>query len=153
MSRRLMIGYGVVLLVALVGLGLLGDEDEANLEAILAADNAFAAMSRAEGPKAAFAAYLTEDALQLPAGRGPVYGGQTIASGFDDVPGMSLDWTPEAGGVAKESNMGWTWGNYTATYPGPKGELVSASGKYLNIWIKIDREWRVLVDMGNSNGS
>jgi ketosteroid isomerase-like protein len=48
--------------------------------------------------------------------------------------------------------MGWTWGRYTATSPGENGEMVSSHGKYLNIWIKDDEgNWRVLVDMGNSN--
>ena len=152
MSRGLLIGYGVVLVVALVGLGLLGDKEEADVATLLAADNAFAALSRAEGPKAAFAAYMVDDALQLPAGRGPVYGGATIASGFDGVPDMTLDWAPEEGGVAKEGDMGWTWGRYTATSSGENGEMVSSHGKYLNIWIKDDEgNWRVLVDMGNSS--
>ncbi len=152
MSRRLLIGYGIVLVIALVGLGILGDEDEANLEALLEADRAFAALSRAEGPGPAFAAYLTDDALQLPAGRGPVRGVANIAAGFEGAPGLTLDWAPEEGGVAKSGDLGWTWGRYTTVSPGADGGAVTSIGKYLNIWIKDDDgNWRVLVDMGNSD--
>jgi len=152
MSRRLLIGYGVVLMIALVGLGLLGDKEEANLEALLDADRAFAALSRAEGPGPAFAAYLTDDALQLPAGSGPERGGANIAAGFDAELDLTLDWAPEEGGVAECGDMGWTWGKYTSTNPGEDGEAVTSHGKYLNIWVKDDDgNWRVLVDMGNSD--
>lgn len=151
MDHRLATLGLLVTALALAASGCVHENNAAALEDLLAADRAFAAQSRAEGPGAAFAAYLVDDALQLPAGGAPERGGANIAAGFATVPDMSLDWEPEEGGVADAGDMGWTWGRYTATYPGPDGETVTSHGKYLNVWVKDDAgDWRVLVDMGNS---
>lgn len=148
--RYLILGL-TVLAVAMTTSGCIQQNNAAAVEDLLAADRAFAAQSRAEGPGPAFAAYLTDDALQLPAGSGPVRGGANIAAGFTAVPDMALDWEPEGGGVADAGDMGWTWGRYTATYPGLDGETVISHGKYLNVWVMDDAgDWRVKVDMGNS---
>jgi ketosteroid isomerase-like protein len=151
MSRGVFIAClaGLALVPALAGFSR--EERSEALDELLAADSAFAALSRAEGPGLAFAAYLVDDALQLPAGGAPVRGGANIAAGFDEVPDMTLDWEPEDGGVAASGDMGWTWGRYTATWPGEDGEAHLSHGKYLNVWVRDDAgEWRVLVDMGNS---
>jgi len=151
MSRRLMCQAPVMVALALTVFGCVHENNAAALEDLLAADRAFAAQSRAEGPGPAFAAYLIDDALQLPAGSAPERGGANIASGFAAVPDMALDWVPEEGGVSDAGDMGWTWGRYTATNPDPDGETVTSHGKYLNVWVKDDAgDWRVLVDMGNS---
>ncbi len=148
--RSTTLGF-LVIVLALTTPGCVHENNAAALDDLLAADRAFAALSRAEGPAAAFAAYLTDDALQLPAGAAPVRGGANIAAGIAEVPDMSLDWEPVEGGVADAGDMGWTWGRYTATYPGPEGETATSHGKYLNVWIKDDAgDWRVRVDMGNS---
>lgn len=112
MSRGMLIGYGIGLLLALTALGCRGSRSGADLTSLLAADRAFEA-----------------------------------------VPDMTLDWVPVAGGVAGSGDLGWTWGTYTATYPGPDGEMGESSGKYLNVWVMTDDGWRVRVDMGNAGGA
>ncbi|MBU0743724.1 nuclear transport factor 2 family protein, partial [bacterium] len=89
--------------------------------------------------------------IQLPEGGAPVRGGATIAAGFDDAPGLVLDWTPREGGVSAAGDLGWTWGRYTATWPEEDEASPASTGKYLNVWIREEGEWRVLVDMGNSD--
>ena len=122
----------------------------ASVDELLAADRAFAALSAAEGPAAAFAAYLTDDAWQLPGSGEPVRGGQRIAADLAEADGLILAWTPESGGVSADGSLGWTWGYWTATTPGEDGDRVS-TGKYINVWVRDEAgAWKVLVDMGNS---
>lgn len=127
-------------------------EPAAEREALLAADRAFAQMSVERGAVEAFYAYLSEDAMQMPAGSLPITGREAIRASMSAGPAYSLEWTPVDGSVALSGDLGWTWGNYVARITGPDGQPAESHGKYLNVWGRdAAGGWKVLVDMGNEN--
>ena len=127
-------------------------DSEKETKALLNTDRQFAKVSVEKGAAEAFRMYLTEHALQLPAGSNPIYGRESIYQGMLDMPeGAVLEWEPQDGEVAQSGELGWTWGNYIFSYKDSKGETKKSYGKYLNVWKKQDGKWRVLIDMGNNS--
>lgn len=126
------------------------EEDRAVL---LQTDREFSQKSVEAGAAEAFRIYLSEEALELPAGSNPVFGRSAIYEGMK--PGQEqyvLAWEPQDGEAAKSSDLGYTWGKYTVTSKPETGEPVKSHGKYLNVWKKqADGSWKVLVDMGNKS--
>lgn len=119
---------------------------------LLQADRDFAAASRATNAAEAFNQFLATDAIGLPSGNFPAFGRDSIyASMKENADSYVLDWQPQHAEVANSGELGWTWGTYTLTTKTADGEPQINYGKYLNIWKKIDGNWRVAVDIGNSN--
>lgn len=146
------IGAGVGIVVLLVARPLT-DPGSPDAEALMAADRAFSAMSVSAGAKAAWGAFMTEDAMILGAGSQPNIGLVNILPGFDAWPeSASISWEPQKAEVAASGELGWSWGRYVYTAPGEDGTPAASHGKYLNIWQKQpDGTWKVTVDMGNQN--
>jgi ketosteroid isomerase-like protein len=82
--------------------------------------------------------------------------------GFDNIDAMrkqvpwpegtTLTWTPVKADMAASGDLGYTYGTYVFTSKNKEGKLVASYGKYTSIWKKQkDGEWKVVVDMGNSN--
>ena len=122
-------------------------------EKLMQTDKEFAQFSVNQGAAEAFKEYLTENALQLPAGRNPVEGRSNIYDimkvNQDDY---TLDWSPKYAEVSKSGELGYTWGTYILSYVDENGNQQNSYGKYLNVWKKeIDGRWKVAVDMGNKS--
>ena len=128
-------------------------DTEAEKEKLLQTDIEFAQFSVANGAAEAFNEYLTEDALQLPAGNNPVEGVENIYNRMKDNQGnYVLDWSPQYAEVANSGDMGYTWGTYSLAYKDENGEEQKSYGKYLNVWKKqTDGKWKVAVDIGNDS--
>ena len=122
-------------------------------EKLLQTDKDFSETSLKLGAAEAFNQYLTEDALELPAGKNAVQGRDNIYNMMKDNQGdYKLEWTPQYAEVAKSGELGYTWGTYISSYNDEKGVEQKNYGKYLNIWKKqTDGSWKVAVDMGNSS--
>ncbi len=124
---------------------------EAEVEAMLAADRAFAALSESSTPKNAFANYLAPDASMFPAGSDGAIDGYEKAVGLfgkDGDPGYQLLWQPQYGEVASAGDLGWTWGKWQIVVDGENVD----TGKYVNVWKKqLDGSWKVRVDVGNKH--
>lgn len=138
-------------------LGLLGctagtNREECSAE-LLQADRAFAKYSADNGPVTAFEQYLTEDGLQLPNGAPPIFGRSAIVASMASGPSFGLEWEPQHAEAAAACDLGWTWGTYEATFEDSLGATVTSTGKYLNVWRRVeDGSWRVVVDAGNQSG-
>jgi len=128
-------------------------DTEAEKEKLLQTDIEFAQFSVNNGAAEAFKEYLTEDALQLPAGNNPVKGVENIYNTMkDNQANYVLDWIPKFSEVANSGEMGYTWGSYSLAYKDEDGEEQKSYGKYLNIWKKQkDGKWKVAVDIGNDS--
>jgi len=128
-------------------------DKEAEKEKLLQTDKEFAQFSVNNGAAEAFNEYLTDDALQLPAGNNPVQGVENIYNRMKDNQGnYVLDWSPQYAEVAKSGDMGYTWGTYSLAYKDENGEEQKSYGKYLNVWKKqADGKWKVAVDIGNDS--
>jgi ketosteroid isomerase-like protein len=119
------------------------------LDQLLDSDRAFAKMSEEKGAEAAFAYYLTPDALQLAQGQLPIIGAKNISQVMKPGdPEEVLVWEPQGGKASQSEDLGYTWGMYTVKI----GQKKLFEGKYLNIWVKQPGgSWKVEVDMGNTN--
>ena len=126
---------------------------EAERQNLLDADRQFAALSVSDGAAEAFNQFLSEEALQLPAGGLPIQGRDAIYQQMLSGSGnYVLDWIPQRAEVAAAADMGWTWGRYILTSTAADGQRAESHGKYLNVWQKSSEgKWEVLVDMGNEN--
>lgn len=120
---------------------------------LLSTDKQFAKMSLEKGAAEAFKHFLTEDALGLPDGQAPVFGRESLYAGMkQNQENYMLSWEPQRAEVASSEDMGWTWGTYVLTTTDDDGIKQEHHGKYLNIWKRQDDgQWKVAVDMGNSN--
>lgn len=119
---------------------------EAERKSLLAADVRFDELSGEVGPADAFSKYLVDDALSLPRNGPAVRGLEDIVKSLAGE--YSLRWTPQDADVSGNADMGYTWGRWLLTVDTDSGAL-ERRGKYLNVWVKRNGEWMVLVDMGN----
>ena len=122
----------------------------APLDEMLDADRDFAAMAKAEGVPAAFAAYAADDVRMFPEGGAPYQGRDKLIERFSAWPeGATLSWAPMDGVAASSGDFGYTWGTYVFTAQGEDGET-SSYGKYVSIWRKDADGWKFIVDIGNA---
>ena len=106
---------------------------EATLEAALQADRQFAAMSKAEGPKADFLKYRhpTDSKFLQPVV--VVQGAENIAGGFPTEPGaFSAEWAPDGGQGSASGDLAVTTGLYALS----SGGQVIEKGRYVTVWTK-----------------
>ena len=119
-------------------------------DALLKTDIEFAKASVATSAAEAFAIYLADDAVQMPAGDNPVIGKKAILAGMGS--GYVLSWEPKRAEVAKSGELGWTWGTYELHTKDAEGKPIVRYGKYVNVWRKQkDGAWKVILDMGNAS--
>lgn len=128
-----------------------GGEGGNGLAALLDADRAFAAQSRAEGVASAFAAFVSDDTVLLPTGAEPVIGADAVARHLAGSPeGVTLDWTPVDGRVATAGDVGVTWGRYSLSAPVSDGASEELVGSYVTVWRREpDGGWRAAIQIGN----
>jgi ketosteroid isomerase-like protein len=46
--------------------------------------------------------------------------------------------------------MGYTTGRNRFTFPDPSGNIVTANGRYVTVWRKVDGAWKCVIDIWNS---
>lgn len=118
----------------------------AEQKSLLAADVRFDELSGEVGPADAFSKYLVDDALRLPR-NGPAVTG--LGNIVESLAGeYSLRWMPQDATVSGNADMGYTWGHWLLKIDTDSG-VMERRGKYLNVWVKRNGEWKVLADIGN----
>ncbi|HEV3075696.1 MAG TPA: nuclear transport factor 2 family protein [Thermoanaerobaculia bacterium] len=113
--------------------------------ALVEAERAFSRLSQREGVRAAFLAYLAEDAILFRPG--PVPGREFIEA--RPSPPVELTWWPVYVEVAASGDLGYTTGPYVLreTGPGQRGE--TQNGYYVTVWRRqADGAWKVVADLG-----
>ncbi|WP_447763660.1 hypothetical protein [Sphingopyxis panaciterrae] len=115
-----------------------GKPASGNLDAMLAAERAFAARAQVIGVGPAFAEYGRVDAINMGAGASFTEGASAISAGFDPEPqpGQSIDWGPEFGLIAPSGDLGISFGRISPKRRPPElaaGAPLSAS-PFFTIW-------------------
>ena len=120
--------------------------------ALLEHDREFEAFTASDGYIESYRRYSAEDLLLLPPGGQPRSGRERIYR-EDSEEGLlgHLEGFPEDGSVAASGDLGWTWGRWTFTLEDDQGENTVLHGKYLNVWKRIDGEWRLITNIWNEN--
>ncbi|HEY6091614.1 MAG TPA: hypothetical protein VIV83_06455 [Gemmatimonadales bacterium] len=108
------------------------------------ADSSFAALSVAQGAKAAFVSYAAADAVSFGGGAQITEGRDAIGAAFDGFPsGAVLEWWPLGAEIATSGDLGCTVG---------EARIVSLHhfSKYLTVWQRqADGSWKFVADGGN----
>lgn len=121
----------------------------ATLAAAMQADRDFAALSVAQGPRAAFVAFAAEDAIAI---GGPSFGPTEIGAGFPEDPAaVRLLWAPIDGDAAGSGDLAYTIGHATTEVPQADGSVARSYSKYITVWRRQPNgEWKYETDGGNS---
>ena len=125
---------------------------EAERAALFHADESWAAAAEAGDVDRLFD-YWTEDAMIYPP-VGPAVEGIEAIREFvrrsRGQEGFTIAWSPTGAEVSGTADVGYTFGAWDRTAPGPDGTLVSAGGSYVSIWRKqADGSWRCAVEISN----
>ena len=111
--------------------------------AVVAAENSFAAQAAQEGTKAAFLANSAPTALI--AENGKLLNAQDVWNSRPARPESRLIWHPVLADVAQSGDLGYTTGPWTSSLSGKP----QAAGEYVTVWRKqSDGTWKFAVDMG-----
>jgi ketosteroid isomerase-like protein len=124
--------------------GLPMDEEAALLEA----DRAFAAATRARGVEG-WLAYFAPEALVFPP-VGPIAVGSAERELFfrgRPFPPPGFTWEPDEAWCAGSGDLGFTRGTWSAA-PAQDG-AAAPGGRYLSVWTKRAQGWRVLADLSD----
>ena len=154
MKRLLMFIHLVLLLCC--AFGCQQDSQSAREDAataLLKSDRAWARTTTAED----FMSFLAEDAIYMNADWGAMEGKNKYGPWLDQVfsrTDLVLDWDPARVGVGQSADMGYTAGDWRATWTDGEGKSVGVSGSYMGVWKRQDDgEWKVVAQMefrGNS---
>src|ERR1700754_4686671 len=122
---------------------------------LLAVDKAFASLSRAKGPHAAFLAYMADDVRLYDGDHPPLLGKAAVAAYYaanPDSPNDQLDWAPEEAEASPDGVLGYTRGIWIYTGKNPDGSEQKVSGYYVTCWKKqADGEYKFPLDIGGTD--
>lgn len=98
---------------------------------------------------------FAEDGRIMPPNAEAVTGRDSIREtwqGLLDLPELDFSFEPTEVNVAESGDMAYAIGTYRLTYQEEgQEEPTQDSGKYVDIWEKVDGEWKVMVETYNSN--
>ncbi len=117
-----------------------------DLEALVAAERAFAAEAAARSVRDAFLAWLDGDAIVMNPRATPArafYAGRPPSA-------ARLAWEPAFAAVARSGELGYTTGPWS--FRAAPGDTVAAWGDFVSVWRRHDDgAWRVVIDLGVSH--
>jgi ketosteroid isomerase-like protein len=104
----------------------------------------FSADAMKLGARKAFLARTTDDVRVYREGKIPFVGKASLNDALGEAP-ESWSWEPQAGGVSRSGDLGYSYGSYKLKASDGKTE----AGNYLRIWKKQGGAWKVAIDVAN----
>ena len=155
MIRSIAVGtLGVLAMAGGLGMAAAATPKQAE-DAIRAQDAAWEAAVRMKDLEKTVAFY-SDDAAALAAGHPVAVGKDAIRKEWQrilTVPQLDLHWQPVHIEVARSGDIAYDVGTVHSTSVDAKGNKVDYVGKYVVVWKKdATGEWRVAVDISNSDG-
>ncbi len=128
---------------------------EAERAALFHADESWAAAAEAGDVERIFT-FWTDDAVIYPP-VGPVVEGieaiRELVRRSRDQEGFAISWSPTGAEVSSAADVGFTFGTWERTAPGPEGMLSRSTGHYVSIWRKQpDGSWRCFLEISQLAG-
>jgi ketosteroid isomerase-like protein len=74
-----------------------------------------------------------------------------LFAGFFTLPDLKITWQPDEVRVAKSGELAYSTGRYQMSFAGPNGRTIEDHGKYATVWEKSGADWKVIVDVFNSD--
>lgn len=129
-------------LVSLLSFPAFAQSLQADLDAMVAAERAFAKLSEEKGFKESFLTYIADDGIMF---RPTAVKGKEMLASRPDPP-IELVWWPSHAEIARSGDMGWTTGPWERRTRGSDEVLY---GHFLTVWKKqADGKWRWVIDTG-----
>lgn len=103
---------------------------------------------------AAIVSLYADDAMVMPANQARAVGRDGIRqawAGFLALPGLELKPTSQTKMISEAGDMVVDIGSFTFTMTGPDGKPINDVGKYVTIFKNVNGEWKIVVDMFNSD--
>jgi ketosteroid isomerase-like protein len=117
------------------------------IDALVASERSFAALSAAKGTRTAFLVFLDDSSIVFRPH--PVNGKKAIATQGERP--TTLSWIPEFADVAAGGGLGYTTGPWVLSKQGQPDSAL-AYGYFVSVWSKNSRgDWKVLLDGGTVN--
>jgi len=155
--RKFMTGIFVVAMVVASGSAAMGQsglgKEEAAKRKLRDADQAWEKVFNAKDLDKSVA-FLEDDGSMLSPNEPIATGHDAVRKQFTDcfaLPNLNITWHPDRAYVARSGEVGYTSGVYEMTFNDRSGKPVSDKGKYVTIWKKNADEWKVTVDIFNSD--
>ena len=129
--------------IALLALGLPLKSLGQARQAVIDAENSFAAQATQAGTKAAFLAFSAPTGFIAEGGK--LVDAQEVWRARPAQPNTRLSWYPVLADVAQSGDLGYTTGPWTRLKDGQP----QAAGEYVTVWRKQpDGTWKFAIDMG-----
>lgn len=119
------------------------------LEQLFAAERSFARASTERGIRASFLEYFASDGVDFAPGPGSMRERLLARPAPADPLALLLDWSPQAGAVARSDDLGYTTGPYSLRNQ-RDASAPTHYGYFFSIWKREKGAWRVAVDAGVS---
>lgn len=100
-----------------------------------------------------FVNFYATDALMLPPHAAREMGHEGVRnffSAFTEMPDANVSFSESMVDVAASGDMGYTLADATVSFTGPGGELVEETGPDFHLWKKRDGQWKIAIDIWNS---
>jgi ketosteroid isomerase-like protein len=122
---------------------------DGTLEGLFAAERVFARASTERGIRASFLEYFAADGIDFRPDPGPMCERMLARPAPADPLALLLDWSPQAGAVARSGDLGFTTGPY-ALRNQRDASVPTRYGYFFSVWKRENGAWRVAVDAGVS---
>jgi hypothetical protein len=119
------------------------------LDDLFAAERAFAKDSTERGIRAAFLDHFATDGLDFRPGPGVMRDRLRARPAPADPLAVLLDWSPQAGAVARAGDLGYTAGPFSLTNQ-RDASVPARYGYFFSVWRRENGAWRVALDAGVS---
>ncbi|HTS22423.1 MAG TPA: hypothetical protein VMN79_11520 [Casimicrobiaceae bacterium] len=122
---------------------------DAQLDELFSAERAFARESTERGIRAAFLHYFAVDGIDFRPGPGVMRERMLARPAPADPLAFLLDWSPQAGAVARAGDLGYTTGPYSLSNQ-RDASAPARYGYFFSVWRRENGLWRVALDAGVS---
>jgi ketosteroid isomerase-like protein len=122
---------------------------DATLEGLFDAERAFAKASTERGIRASFLEYFATDGIDFRPGPGSMRERALARPAPADPLALLLDWSPQAGAVARSGDLGFTTGPYSLRNQ-RDASAPTRYGYFFSVWKRENGLWRVALDAGVS---
>lgn len=117
---------------------------------LIAVEHAFNAMAQEKGIVPAFEHFAAPDVAFIDTDPRKYRGLAAVRQRMSATPpGTKLTWSPLFTEVSDDGTLGYNYGRYEATGPGPDGKPIVRGGFFLSIWKRQpDGTWKYVMDTG-----